>query len=244
MLIRSSSGVTIIELLVVVSVLGILIGLLFGPFDDLFKANTKGLESIIQTTDTRGALRMIERDITISSKFLPINTTDILTNTPYPAMGWNWQGVTSPNPNRRVLITENYATNSAGELVLDAACNQKLNISYVYFVTNDTLYRRTLKTMPNPTGGTNASGSCVPTTIAQKRTCYSRAVSATYCEASDAKIVSGVKNFIVRYYASSTSSVELTGPVGAKTTVLTLTTEARDKQEATASLRITRMNDS
>lgn len=241
-----SSGVTIPELLVVISVMGILIGLIFGPFDALFTANSRGLDTIIQTTDTRSALRLIEKDITISSNFLSTTTMDINGNTPYvnSTSGWNWQGTPTADPDRHVLITENYAVNNSGELVLNTSCDAKLNIHYVYFVSGDTLYRRTLKAMPNPTGATNITGSCVPTSVAQKRTCRNLAHHAAYCQAQDAKIVSGVRSFKVIYYPSSTSSVALSNPTGARTVVLALKTVDKHGQEITSSLRISRMNGS
>ncbi len=61
MLVLVSKGFTIVETLVVVTVCGVLITLLFGPLSDLFTSNTKSLTSVVQTSDIKTALRQMEK---------------------------------------------------------------------------------------------------------------------------------------------------------------------------------------
>lgn len=237
MLTKRSSGFTIPELIVVISVIGVLIGLIFGPFDDLYWANSQSLQTIVQTTDTRGALRQIEREITISKGFLKESTMDINGDTPYVN---KWNGTSN------VLITENYALDlpsATGDVVMAApACTTPITVNYVYFVYDRTLYRRTLKTVPTPAG-------CAGASISQKRTCYAVSLSPANCEGRDAKIITDVDSFTISYFTKSIDKLEdaRTGsdaPTGAWTVVLELTTKNKNGLKSTATMRITRMNGS
>lgn len=237
--------------MIVIVVLGILTPLIFGPLDNLYQSNIQNLQIITQVTDTRSALRQIERTATISNNFLSANSiSDISGNIPgTAATTWDWRGNPNPSPNQQVLITENYATDTANRLVMDSGCSTVLKINYVYFVSDGNLYRRTLKTTPAPIGGVPnpdpTQTNCIDTTtIAQKRTCRV-GFSNSNCEGSDNLIVSGVTSFTISYYLSSTLSNALTGSVdGAKTIVITLTTAGKNNQQATATMQITRMNGS
>lgn len=235
-----SRGVTIVELMIVVTVIGVLAGLLFSPLNDLYVANLLGLNSIVQTADTRGALRTIEKEITKSNKFLSTNSIpDITGNTPYATTAWNWQG-NPVDPNKQVLITENYATRrNDGKLVNTISngvtCDAKLMVNYVYFVYDGTLYRRLLKKIPTPVDC--ADGAAVQ----QLRTCGGTFVNSN-CEGRDARIVSGVTKFSVSYYLASNSMTPSASPSGAKTIVITLETTGSKTYKTTSTMRLTRIN--
>lgn len=246
MRIRSSrtQGFTIPELIVVMTVIGILTGLIFGPFDDLYSANVQSLQTIIQATDTRGALRQIEREITASKQFLRSSDIDINGDTPYTNSinKWTWDGAGTPSVNspKHVLITENYATDTnTGDVVKAADCSTPLTINYVFFVYNDILYRRTLKTLPTPT-------TCGGASIAQKRTCHTLSLDTVNCEGRDAQIITGVKNLEVEYYSNSNdSNALLFGPSStSKTVTLKLTTTSKSGLSSMTTMRMTRMNGS
>ena len=132
---QAASGFTIVELIIVVLVTGILIGLLFGPLDDLYMSNNRGLQSSIVTSDVNSTMQTIRQTASISYSFDDSNTiTD--------PVGTLWTGSSN------VLITSNYVTStdlSGTKMLLKggAGCSPLFN-QYVFFVKDKILYRRTL----------------------------------------------------------------------------------------------------
>lgn len=188
-------GFTIVELLVTITISGMLLAVMFGPLNELYYDNTRGLKSTIKVADTKGALRTIERSISLSSNFYDNNviadpTGDL----------WNWQGA---GANSRTLITGTYATDidigvdasNARTLVKSSGCTQPLLNNVIYFVSGETLYRRTIK---NPTLPANTCGNL---SIGQKQTCRGNQMHIAACEGTDAVILTGVTNFHIDYYA-------------------------------------------
>ena len=126
---KKSSGFTIVELLVVMTVLGILITLVLNTLSDFYQANTTTLEQTIQNTDTRSVLRTIEKDLLNSNGFLKKNSMAIVSPTgPNNATApntadWDYYGNLAAVPGapaelqpalhpekHRVLIASKYAT--------------------------------------------------------------------------------------------------------------------------------------
>lgn len=261
----TSPAFTIPELLITITVGGIILGLIFGPLNDLYDSNTKGVRSIIQAKDVRGALRQIENEISLSTGFLAQDNKDDVGSTV-----WNWRGVgpTYNDPTKRVLITENYGTANIGGtarmVVTNSNCDTTQKINYVYYVKNSSLYRRTLKNFSYP-------ATCDGVTISQKRTCANMTDSPR-CEGLDAKIVEGVSYFSVDYYAYPYSETPLDNttasgtetnktqynnipsnanppnnpwPATARTVVITITITTgagNNTVPMTSKMRITRMN--
>lgn len=246
----SNKGFTIPELIVTLTVLGILIGLLFTPFNDLYESNRLSLQSATLVSDTKNALVSIEKEVALAVSFSNTNSnTDALGPDDNAATSgqWSWTGVLAPTANSRVLITENYATtelavqddDASRTLVPDSSdCTTPLTNTMIYFVKNSTLYRRTIK---NPTA------PCAGYTIAQKTSC---AVGVTHssCEATDAKLLTNVTNFTVAYYQSPGSTGPLGGqystnsvPSQSQSIVISLTT-ARETNTSSETIRITRLN--
>lgn len=250
----NTAGVTIVELLVVITVLGILAGLLFGPFNTLYNSNVDGLRSVVQASDTRGALRVMEQDLTFASKFLPENTiNDFVGNIPRQStVKWKWTGNPSINTDLRVLIIEGYGIRAgtgsgSRDIILNTAnCNQSvpITINNVFFVEDGTLYKRTLKR-----SGTSANTGCHGYTVGQKRTCQ-QSYTNSNCEARDAVILKNVTKFDVRYFLEDQSEITTaydgTGGslVNAKTITISITTSIGNTtdKEVTSSMRITRLN--
>lgn len=255
----TESGYTITEILIVLAVGGTIIGMIFGPFDSLYRSSFAGLRAIIQAADTRAALRQIEPEITQSVRFLATNNnTD---NSTTPSTAWDWKGTPAANANSRVLITENYGTSPAEEtgatprkLVMNApACGTHQTFNYVYFVTAGALYRRTLKNNSYPS-------ACEGLSIAQKRTCAASLSNPSYCQGSDAKIVDGVIYFHVDYYQSPGAAQPLntnngtsdktlytddTTPQQASSVVITITVRSgtgNNIVDMTSRMRITKVN--
>lgn len=249
-------GATIVELIIVVSVIGSLTGLLFGPFNDLYVSSSQSLRALVQASDTRGALRTIERDVVLASRFLSENTiNDLVNNIPSKPTGqkWAWTGNPSADPTKRVLIIEAFGskpTTVSGVsgvrdiIVSGGGCTTPLTINYAYYVHNSNLYRRTIKSSGANTG---CNG-----TIDQNRTCRVGFNNAA-CEGIDALIISGVKSFTVDYYLSSkeplpvanqyTSSSALTNVMTVVLSITTSSGQGSNELESTSTMRITRLND-
>jgi prepilin-type N-terminal cleavage/methylation domain-containing protein len=242
---RASKGFTVVELIVVITVSGLLMTVLFGPLNDLYQDNTRGVKSVIQVADTRGALRFIQHNVSLGYSFLNTNQITDPTGT-----SWTWTGSGTTS---RVLITRNYATtideavDTSGTRALlygSGACSATpLFNNIIYFVNNGTLYRRTIK---------NTTSTCAGA-VGQKQTCTAGYTNPA-CQATDAKILSNVTNFTVDYYDTASSTTPITNqysdtsaPGAAKTVVITVTarsgTGAIDTT-TTSSLRITRLNGS
>lgn len=235
-----------VELLIVVTVTGILIGVLFGPLNAIYMSYRKDITTVNRVADTRGSLSAIEHNITLSSKFLHQNTV-----ADPNGVTWDWRGPNAdPNEtNNRVLITSNYATTidealdptGSRTLVTGASCPTPLENNYVYFVKDKALWRRTIIDKTSPCSGS----------IGQKQTCPPGAVNA-FCQASDAKIISDVKEFKIDYYTNANDPAPATDQYidplvseNATTVVITLTAETGTGTQAkstTGKIRITRIN--
>lgn len=251
-----TSGFTVVELIVVVTVTMILAGVLFGPLDSIYTASTKGTAKIVQVQDAHNSLRSIQGLITQSTGFLATtyNSASSPNSVPDPSQSNTLAAQWSATSGGSVLITSNYATtvdtssidpNSTTanylSLAQDSLCKTPLQNNYVYFVSGGSLYRRTLKN--TTTSYNNSSGTCTATPIYQKQTCASSNITASYCAGTDAKIASNVTSFTVQYYASPEGS-PTTDPTAATTVVLTLVlqTGAGNQISTSNSLRITHID--
>lgn len=253
---KDSDGATIVELIIVISVIGSMIGLLFGPFNDLYVSSSQGLRSLVQTSDVRGALRTIERDVVLASKFLSENNIDdLLNNIPGKPTSpkWAWTGNPSADPTKRVLIVEAFGSkpttvgtiSGVRDIIVSGPdCTTPLKINYAYYVSNNNLYRRTIKPVGSNTG---CNG-----TVAQNRTCRIGYSNPASCQSIDVLIASGVKSFTVDYYLNSKESLPIANQytngsvlTNAMTIVLTLTTtsgKGNNVLDSTSRMRITRLN--
>lgn len=229
----STRGFTVAELIIAIAASGILAGILFGPLDDLYISNSNSIKQIALTTDAHTALRSIQSTVLLSGGFLASNAVTDPTGS-----SWNY---TNGGVNN-VLITSNYATTAdvpAGSRTLVYNLSDgttKLQNNYVFFVSNGTLYRRTLK---NTTAGTAAIG--------QNQTCGANYASQSYaasCNGVDATIVKNVSSFTVQYYASAADTATTASPATATTVVLNITLQSGTGTTITASsnLRMSHMN--
>ena len=239
----SNSGFTIPEILVVLGVSGILITLTFQAFGDIFQSSSNGIKSAVQASEVQSALQMLKNELALTKTFSTgndINDTLGPDNNPAtnPSSPPQWTaGVSSTNS---VLIAQTYAKTSSRALVYahSPTCTTtptpELSNNAVYFVSNNTLYRRTLK---------NTATTCDSLVIAQNTTC-APGVSHSSCGGTDASLLTNVSDFIVSYYTDSTSASPITSPTeisGAKTIVITLKV-TNGTAERSESVRITRMN--
>lgn len=244
----SSSGFTIVEVIVVIVVGAILTGLLFGPLDDMYRSYNKNLFVVTRTADIHSALDTIASDLADSSGFV---ATKSVMESPFGAnndeTAWSWQG---EDEDHRVLLATGYATtirktaDNADErqLTLLSNCKTPYTNTYVYFVRDSTLYRRIIA---------NDNGHCASTGVAQQQTCALDTLGDS-CQAIDAVLCQNVTSFTVDYYDRSISNTPFDDqytdqqvPPRAQVVNITLVTEPvkGDSAEFKRSLRIVRGNE-
>lgn len=214
---RRESGFTIVELFVVITISGLLMGILFGPLYDMYESNDRSIRATLQTGQAREALQRIQESIATSYSFLPNNEVTDPSGTSWSASSGN------------VLITNNYALtiepnadsvlSPARNIVFATDCDTPIYNNVVYFVQSQTLIRRVLK---NPT-----TAICSGTTWTQR----------TF----DAKIAYNIQSFTVTYYTAANAVT--TTPASAKSVLISLTTVPTTRDPSvTSKLRITRTN--
>lgn len=219
-----SKGFTLVEIIIVMTVSGVLIGLLFGPLNDLYVSNSNGLKATIASADGHTALQSIRRIVSAGSNFRATN--DKVSD----PSGTIWTG------GNNVLITSNYATWTSGGqrklLHAGPACEPAVN-QYVFFVQAEVLYRRTLTSKGLMT-------ACEGGDWDQKQSCATVTVS-TRCQATDAKLLTGVMAFRVDYYTSAASSATST-PNMAKAVLITITQRNGQLTPITTKMRMSQAN--
>ncbi len=243
---RVAAGFTIVEIMVVLSILGVLIAIVFGTLADFYESNNKTIVSTVQNGDAQTALRLIEKDVSTAAGFLTANAVADPTR---PA-GWSHRGVDTANPNNRILILSSYATtnnsNTRALLFATGSCSQPLTNNLVYFVDAGVLYRRTIKNTATPCGGL---------TSGQKQSCAATVTNVS-CQAVDAKLMVNVTEFSIDYYVTPTDSTPYSDAYGTnptstiessttKTVNISITSSQRtggSPTTATNSFRVTRQN--
>jgi prepilin-type N-terminal cleavage/methylation domain-containing protein len=222
---KRQSGFTLVEMIVVIVVVGIMIGMVFGTMDDFYTSNTNSVTQTVQTADTRSVLRSIEEDLTNANGFLTASSVAIATPTGADNLttAWSYKGNDAGKPLNRVLIANAYATDLAASNAnrslayttadCNAATGTPAQVNYIYFVKQNTvsgkydLYRRTM--VP--------ANICTPPGAFQKQSCASTKVSLypAVCKASDAVLLYDVSNFTVDYYPAANSATAITDQYGA-----------------------------
>lgn len=210
-------GFTIVEVLVVITVLSILFVPIMYGLAGLYKDATVSIGKSTQDTDTRTALRAIDNELMNSVGFVGVEQVDSPLGAGDTGNDWTYEG---DGNHRRVLIAKTYAMDKSP---LDptrlpifmkpgsdcAAAADIALVTNVYFLASDpggngqyNLYRRTL--LPSTSSGdyctTSGASNVLPY---QKQTCSSG------CMAQDALLLRGVSEFDVDYFPleSSTASV-------------------------------------
>ncbi|MBI3889662.1 type II secretion system protein [Candidatus Saccharibacteria bacterium] len=211
---ETTSGFTVVELIVVMTVMGILAGIVFGALSDLYYSNVKSIAITSQISDTRGALHSIEDDLTLSNavvaSYAPL-TSPLGSNDQMAPWSYSYPGVGSPmqtliiesaastqtTPDRRdFIINGNTAVSPQG--CTPSSNSVLLYNTIVFFVKNSTLYRRTINN-PNPCGQT----------IIQKQSCAAAYSSNSNCRAVDARLVDNVSALTFKYYAQASDTAPM-----------------------------------
>lgn len=249
-----SQGFTIVELIVVISVLSILIGLITTTLLNFYLSNIATINRTTQASDVASTLQSIEKNVSLASNFLDRTSGPALVaplgpdNTAQP-----WIFKTSES-NYNVLIAQNYATDgtsddAARKLIYSSTdCkSDPIKNTMIFFVDpSNTLFRRTISSLPSSCGGT----------ISQKTTCAQAATVSPLCMSVDAVLSKNVSRFQVSYFATSSdpspvdpySQPEATAATTIRDSVaVNLTLETSEKvngkiNKYANTLRITRLN--
>lgn len=235
----SASGFTVVELVIIITIVGLLTGVLFGPMNDLYDSNMKGIRKAAASATAHTALNLMQDTVALSTGF----ATSISDATPPINGTWSAGALHSGNA---VLITSNYTTtvdkgtDATGlrKLTLAANCSTEIKTHYVFFYDGVTksVYRRSL---PPP-----STDRCSSTPIGQKRTCAKNYTNGI-CQGVDALIAKDVESFDVTYYPSPNSNSPTTSYTTASTVVISITTFAGNgynKVTQTAAMRMSHLN--
>ena len=228
----NQNGFTVVEVIVVVTVLSLLTGIVLQTLGGFFNDNISSLGKAAQDTQTRGVLRQIVRELSNTNGFMtditslsqPLGRNDQTT--------WSYLGNISSQPfydsaqkTNRVLIATSTATDKANSdptrlpIFINAGlgCDPSLSPialnALVFFVAKNPttgkydLYRRTIT---NVTGGTLCSN------ISQQQTCSPAAVSsyATICKGVDANLLRNIDSFTVDYFTSPNDALPISNQYG------------------------------
>ncbi|HEU5187582.1 MAG TPA: prepilin-type N-terminal cleavage/methylation domain-containing protein [Candidatus Saccharimonadales bacterium] len=138
---KSSHGMTIVELLVAISLLAILIVpitmVITGFYGDTIKNSIQSRLAV----ESQNILRSIVEELRVSSGVRDANTVYDLNA---PPGGW-----TTSNDSL-VLIISTPAMNTAGEFIMDTSTGEPFQNEIVYFATEGKLYKRVLANLLAP----------------------------------------------------------------------------------------------
>lgn len=242
MLTTLTKGFTIVEIIVVITVSGILAGILFGPLNSLYLSNTKSLTSVVQLSDIKVALRQMEKSAALGISYAAQSYPDSNSKI------WKWNDASGLLSAPLIITANATEKNASGDRALaynfSSTCTQfpiPMTYNILFYVQDGSLYRRTIK----PPITTTCSGNA----IEQKTSCTDPS-SSTICTANDALLIKGVTGFSIAYYQDSNSPTSTTPASDAavvtyRSAVITLeTTAGRGGAQATASssLRISLVN--
>lgn len=226
---KQQRGFTLVEMLVVAPIVILAIGAFLSAIIAMTGEVLASRASNMLSYNVQDALNRIEQDVKLSSGFLATNTV-IGDN-----QGYNDDSTAFTNIDGTSLILSVVATNtnpvsadSSYVYLKDKpnACsnpqyNTPLIYNVVYFIKNDTLYRRTLMPLTYADLGTVCTPpwqqpSCSPSFMDSP----AGQAGTTFCRTKDVQLVEGVTaaNFNIQYYnGESTSSVNQ--PASSATTV-------------------------
>lgn len=218
-----SAGFTLIEMMVIAPFIILMIGLFIVYIVNTTGESARQSEQNAAAYDIQNALNSIEDD---SEKAMAFITTVASANTSYPIAtpqgsdnGTAGYSTTSGHLLIKAAATTSSPLSSSRTLVYmaspDSTCssstitqNDPYPILLAYFVSSNTLWRRTIL------GNSSSPGLCAGYTPWQKASC-SASVIATYpsvCKSADVELVNNVSSFSVSYYDTADGSTALTTP--------------------------------
>ncbi len=219
-----TTGFTLVEIIIVAPIVLLTIGIFIGTIVTLTGNVLASRASNNLSYSIQDALNRIEQDVTNSGGILATNNIALSSPQGYNDDRTNFHNVNTDSTIGQALIINTYATtnNPANQTksylymadqpnsCSSSALNQNpiVMLNIIYFVKNNTLWRRTV--MPS----NYANSGCVNGSVGaswQQPSC-SPGVSATFCKTQDEKLVDGVLpgNFLISYYPSPSSTVAST----------------------------------
>lgn len=209
---NKNSGFTVVELVVVAPAVILAIGAFIVAIIAMTGETLASRATNSLAYDIDAALSQIEQDINLSDSFLATNQFEIASPQGLNDDSTDFSNASTDGGNALILSQTATTTNpiqpsSTVKLIDDPyECssplinqNKKLSINIVYFIKDNTLWRRTL--LP----ADYASTACI--TPWQLPSC-SPGYSASFCKTNDMRMVDGVSSpgFTIQYFASKDSS--------------------------------------
>jgi prepilin-type N-terminal cleavage/methylation domain-containing protein len=194
MIIRSQKGVTLLELLMSMAVLGILALIVSRFYVDRLIDYARNDSLIILQSNTKQALESLKRDIQSART---IETTNQWPDPNGP--GGNQFGWNSNNGSPSTLVLAVPATNSTGNLIyVDPAHSGIHTNDVIYYVDSSKklLYRRVIA---NPVAGNTARTTCPPPGNAA-------------CP-PDGQVIEDIANMVVTYFDTNNASTSIVANV-------------------------------
>lgn len=207
--IRKQTGFTLIEMLVIAPIVILTIGAFLTAVISMTGEVVASRASNAQVYNIQDALNRIEEDVKQSAAFLP--ATDVTIASP---QGYNdaTQAFTNVDPAYKAMIlsmvatTDNPLSNESRAIFTNtpnpcdnpalASTNRPLTYNVVYFVKNNTLWRRTVMNSNYATAGCSVPWQVPSCTAGSGGNCFT----------NDIKLVEGVTNFTVNYYSDATEN--------------------------------------
>lgn len=211
-----------VEIMVAIAVTGFMIAIISTFMMRSLQTSTKETNRMNIQRELQQTLDIVANDVRLSANADLNNRNPDANN---PGGSGNQYGWTS---NASTLVLATAATTSTGGIIFTDPSNYiTTKNNYVYFVSNKTLYRRTL--------AATATGNSA------KTTCPSNKVTSS-CPA-DKKLLNNVTNFQVTYLDGSNASVT---PTNARSVELSLTsayTQYKQTQSVSYTTRMVFRND-
>lgn len=132
----NQAGLTIVEMMISIAIAAIMITVFFTISIGFFGTTIRSQVTAEMAVDSHFMLRAIIEDLRVSDSISP---TNLLTDANAPSGGW----VTSDADN--VLVLERPATTSAHDIIYDEDTGSPYNNEYIYYISNNTLYKRLLR---------------------------------------------------------------------------------------------------
>lgn len=144
---RDQNGYTVPELIVAISLFGIISVAFLGLMTNYFAGITRNNIFIDMTTNSQNLLRATVEELRYSAGVRESNT---ISDANGPGGGWNTSNADF------VIIIAKPAQDSSGSFIIDTSTGDPYNNELVYFKDGTDLYRRTLAN-PSATGNTEVT---------------------------------------------------------------------------------------
>ncbi len=213
------SGFTLVELIISISLLGIISVSLFAIITNYLVLVTRNQTIIDMTTSSQNMLRAVVEELRYGAG---VRQTNTITDAHAPSGGWNTSN------SAFIIVIAVPAEDTSHNYIIDPSTGSPYNNELVYFKQGTTLYRRTLA---NP----SASGNSI------KTTCPSASASSS-CPA-DAQLLDNLNNMVFTLYDQDNNTT--TDPLQARSVKIDLSMYKDtfgDPVTLTNSIRVTLRN--